>query len=119
MSYHYTSDARASAPYSLPNIEVFWVKEAEWWYDENGERCDAPEYFCPICEGEMSWSSQDRDVKCEPCNRVGEAPEAPCEQGFYYWFCLPGCMPDSEPDGPYDTEEEALAAARELAGDDE
>jgi hypothetical protein len=33
--------------------------------------------------------------------------------GFYYWFCIPGCMPDSEPNGPYATEEEALEAARE------
>jgi hypothetical protein len=32
--------------------------------------------------------------------------------GWYYWFCFPGCMPDSDASGPYATEEEALAAAR-------
>jgi hypothetical protein len=37
----------------------------------------------------------------------------PLSAGWYYWFCFPGCMPDSEPSGPYDTEEAAIAAARE------
>lgn len=32
--------------------------------------------------------------------------------GYYYWFCLPGCMPDSEPFGPFETEELALEDAR-------
>lgn len=32
--------------------------------------------------------------------------------GWYYWFCFPGCMPDSEPSGPYKTEEEALEDCR-------
>jgi hypothetical protein len=36
----------------------------------------------------------------------------PLPAGFYYWYCFPGCMPDSEPCGPYETEDEALAAAR-------
>jgi len=35
------------------------------------------------------------------------------EAGFYFWYCFPGCMPDSEPNGPYDTEDAAIAAMRE------
>jgi hypothetical protein len=35
------------------------------------------------------------------------------EPGWYWWTCLPGCLPDSDPSGPYATEDEALAAARE------
>lgn len=35
------------------------------------------------------------------------------EPGWYYWFCFPGCLPDSEPIGPFETEDEALADARE------
>lgn len=34
------------------------------------------------------------------------------EPGWYYWYCFPGCMPDSGPNGPYATEEEAIAACR-------
>jgi hypothetical protein len=30
-------------------------------------------------------------------------------QGWYYWFCFPGCMPDSEVYGPFDTEADAIA----------
>ena len=29
--------------------------------------------------------------------------------GWYYWSCFPGCLPDGDPIGPFDTEEEALA----------
>ena len=36
--------------------------------------------------------------------------------GYYYAFGFPGCLWDSDPVGPYDTYEEALAAARESAG---
>lgn len=39
------------------------------------------------------------------------------EDGWYYWFCLPGCLPDSEPIGPFATEAEALADARMNAYD--
>ena len=32
--------------------------------------------------------------------------------GWYYWFCFPGCLPDSDPIGPFETEADALADAR-------
>ena len=41
----------------------------------------------------------------------------PSEAGFYYWYCFPGCMPDSEATGPFATEDEALEDAREQASD--
>jgi len=37
----------------------------------------------------------------------------PGEPGWYYWFCFPGCLPDSDPIGPFATEQAAVAAARE------
>jgi hypothetical protein len=33
--------------------------------------------------------------------------------GWYWWSCFPGCLPDSEPYGPYETEAEALADAQD------
>jgi hypothetical protein len=33
--------------------------------------------------------------------------------GWYYWYCFPGCLPDSEPMGPYHTYNQALRAAQE------
>jgi hypothetical protein len=38
--------------------------------------------------------------------------DEPLEQGFYYWSCFTGCLPDSDPIGPFDTQEEALADAQ-------
>ena len=35
------------------------------------------------------------------------------------WYCLPGCLPDSDAYGPFETSDEALAAARDDAGNDE
>jgi hypothetical protein len=35
--------------------------------------------------------------------------------GWYYWYCFPGCLPDSDPVGPFDTESEAISAAQSEA----
>jgi len=43
----------------------------------------------------------------------------PLEAGFYWWPCFPGCLPDGDPIGPYDTEEEAVEAAQEANEVDE
>ena len=44
-----------------------------------------------------------------------ENPEEALEPGYYYWHCFPGCLPDSEPWGPYETEQEAIESAQEEA----
>jgi hypothetical protein len=38
----------------------------------------------------------------------------PIVSGWYWWACFPGCLPDSEPDGPYATEREAIEVARDF-----
>lgn len=43
----------------------------------------------------------------------------PCERGWHYWFCFPGCMPDGELQGPFATEAEALVDARAGLNDDD
>lgn len=67
-------------------------------------------YALPDCEvfyydGER-YSDDDCWVDCD-----GE----PLPAGFYYWYCFPGCMPDSDPIGPFDTEEAAIEDARDNA----
>jgi hypothetical protein len=39
------------------------------------------------------------------------------EGGYMYCFCFPGCLPDSDWFGPFDSEEAALKNARQLHGD--
>lgn len=38
---------------------------------------------------------------------------------WFYWFCFPGCLPDSDPFGPFATEQEAIDDARDGLGDDD
>ena len=37
----------------------------------------------------------------------------PCEDGFYWWSCCLGCLPDGEPIGPFDTFNETARDALE------
>lgn len=40
----------------------------------------------------------------------------PLPAGWYYWTCIPGCMPESDPIGPYDNEAAAIEAVLEDVG---
>ena len=42
-----------------------------------------------------------------------EADAEPLEPGWYYWYCLPGCLPDSDPIGPFISFEAAEKAVME------
>ena len=35
------------------------------------------------------------------------------DPGWYYWFCFPGCLPDSSPFGPYKTPAAAQKACHD------
>jgi hypothetical protein len=35
--------------------------------------------------------------------------------GWFYWYCFPGCLPESDPIGPYASRAEAITAAQEDA----
>lgn len=97
MSRHYSDPLREANPWSLPDAEIFRWTEGEM-------------RLCPQCGARHPF---DEGLGCHECG----AETDPSDEGFYFWFCLPGCLPDSEPDGPYATEQAALDAARELAGD--
>ena len=43
----------------------------------------------------------------------------PVQPGWYWWTCLPGCLPDSSAFGPFKTAKEALADAQESECDDD
>ena len=83
MSQHYSDVTRAESPYSLPDVETFYLTNSE-----------ARAMFAELNDG-----SEDAD-------------DAGFTAGWYYWFCLPGCLPDSEAMGPFASEDEALEDAR-------
>lgn len=37
---------------------------------------------------------------------IGETGN-PLPSGWYWWSCQPGCLPDGDPNGPFDTESAA------------
>lgn len=68
----YSDPDRAQDKWSLPDCEVFYLKEGEYDFGD-GEECKA---------------------------------------GFYFWYCFPGCLPESEPWGPYPTADAAIEDCR-------
>lgn len=48
----------------------------------------------------------------EPRNYDGEGQ--PVKPGWYWWACLPGCLPDGEPSGPFSSSHRALADAEAI-----
>lgn len=83
MSQHYSDPKRESDPHALPDIEVFYQSIAK-------------------AAKQRTWEAQGGE----------ELFYGPSDPGWYWWACFPGCLPDSDPIGPFATEAEALADAR-------
>ena len=87
----YSDPSRESDEHALPDVEVWYASAGTF----NAEPCYAL-----------------RDFAQEACIASDEIPY-PNEEGWYYQFCFPGCLPDSDPIGPFATADEARAAAQE------
>lgn len=109
MSQHYSNPKRANDDYSLPDIETFQLTATEV-----AER-DEDLIYEYMKRHEFRLASMNSRVREQMLEAIVE--EEGIEGGWFYWYCLPGCLPDSEPMGPFKTEDEALADARENAGD--
>lgn len=85
MAQFYLDPHRESDPYALPDAEAFLVDDHGYL---NGEPFTLPH---------------------EP----GDEAMGLAEAGWYWWPCLPGCLPDnSDPSGPFSTEQQAVEDAR-------
>ena len=89
MTQFYTDPSRESEPHALPNGLVE--------YQPAGEMAEA-----------LGYDENHQD---------DETPEEFAPAGFYVCSCFPGCMPDSEWSGPFDTEDEAIAEWRGMFED--
>lgn len=92
MSQAYSNPDREHEPHALPDIEVF-----KRFYIN-----------CSKCGSVLLTDSG--YYSCSECERMGNTERT--EQGWFYWFCFPGCLPDSDPNGPFPTKAEALADAQ-------
>lgn len=48
-------------------------------------------------------------------NSMDYDDEGDSPAGYYYWFCFPGCIPDGDAMGPYNSTHEAIKACRDDA----
>jgi hypothetical protein len=98
MSQDYSDPKRANDPHALPDIEVLRMKYA-----------DCPHCTSVVVSGGSEWI-------CDSCSkgRKGFTPDPADVHTAWFWrSCFPGCLPDSEPFGPFDTYADALADAQE------
>ena len=86
MTQVYSDPSKADNKWSLPDAEVFYVTIG-MAFEMFGHELGIHEF----------------DTRDERLKEL---------EGFYYWFCLPGCLPDSSPIGPFETEAEAIEALR-------
>jgi len=64
----------------------------------------------------QAYSIDDRreDPYSLPDIEVFEGSDYGLEDGFYWWSCFPGCLPDGDPVGPFETFEDALEDAQDI-----
>lgn len=87
----YSNPKRAYDPRALPDIEVFHI-------DASGRDEAGNPFVLPHEPGE---------------------PAEGLVEGWYWWACFPGCLPDGEPVGPFGSDVEALTDAQEGIEDDD
>lgn len=80
--------------YIPKNTEVFFVSASDF-----------------ILADESTWQFTLYRTKLEsdPDNEMNETARA--YEGWYWWTCCPGCLPDSEASGPFESEAEAIQDA--------
>lgn len=96
MSQAYSNPDRKHEPHVLPDIEVFFMSTNDF------RRADS-----------STWMYEYLRNQCGPKPDIAElSQQAASLKGYYYWSCFPGCLPDSDPNGPFKTKAEALADAQ-------
>jgi hypothetical protein len=80
----YSDPERENIPNALPDVEVFYADE----------------------QTVADWQE-------DGCLNIGDGPISDLV-GWYWWPCFPGCLPDGDPMGPFDSEEEATRDAQDI-----
>ncbi len=84
--------------YIPENTEIFFVSAAEF-LQEDGT------WMSERLAEQVTSGPEDDDHEEE------RQQEAESLEGWYWWTCCPGCLPDSDASGPFETEEEAIQDA--------
>ena len=106
MAQVYSDPKRESDPHALPDVEVFQLTATEVAsMDEDliGEYIKSH----PLA----SFNSRDREAMLGAI-----VEEEGINSGWYWHTCFPGCLPESDPYGPFETAAEAKADAQNREG---
>lgn len=103
----YSNPERANDTYASPDVEVFELNAAE--VAELDEDTIA-EY---LRRYEFRLANMSGHVWQKMLDTIVE--EQGIKGGWFYWYCFPGCLPEGDPVGPYETYDEALQAVRDDA----
>ena len=100
MPQHYSDPKRESDPHALPDLEVFHLTASDFARAEHG-----------------SWLAEATyRLKPSPFSNLTDCTPL---AGWYWWACFPGHLPEGDPHGPFASEAEALADAREGVDDED
>ena len=105
MPQAYSDPERETDPHALPDIEVFELtarETAELDEDMVWEYMHKHEFRL------ASMNSKTREAMFDAM-----ISEQGITGGWFWWSCFPGCLPDSEPMGPFSSYKEALADAQD------
>jgi hypothetical protein len=87
------------ATYIPKNTEIFFVSASDFINAGEGD------WRAELLAEQVTSSPEDDDHEQE------RQCEAESLEGWYWWTCCPGCLPDSDAFGPFETEEEAVQDA--------
>ena len=106
MSQHYSDPSRESDPYALPDVEVFELTAAEVAAGPDYE----DERFELMKHGRFRFANMNSRDQAAMLDALVE--QEGITGGWFWHSCFPGCLPDSEPNGPFKTRAEAIADSR-------
>jgi hypothetical protein len=107
----YSMPESERSAYTLPDIEVFYQTAREFAESDSNEEL-IHEYLRKPAFRLASMNSKTRDAMFDAM-----IEEECIEGGWFWWTCLPGCMPDSPAFGPFKTKEEAANDALDSANE--
>jgi hypothetical protein len=92
-----------SDPSALPDVEVFQLTAAEV------AELDEDTLFEYSRKHEFRLASMNSRVRDAMIDAI--VADLGIDGGWFYWYCFPGCMPESRPFGPYKSADAARQAA--------
>ena len=105
----YSDPSRANEKWALPDCQAFQMTAEEYAETMRDEIVNL------MKRKEFRLASMNSRIREKMIETLIE--ENAVEGGWFYWYRFPGCLPEGDPVGPFDTCEEAVTACREDAAD--